>query len=163
MSAQPEPEAISAPERLLRSDLEGAAFSAGVDRGYWRLISLQWPCALIAVAAAARPGSPESYVLRFDLSGYPEAPTAQLWNEGADTPLDISLWPGGGPRIIAAFNPTWKLDALYIPVDRVALDGHDGWLERYACHIWDASGDLTQYLRLVHGLLNDPSYTGPRG
>src|ERR1019366_6724320 len=42
MSAQPQAQAISAPERLLRADLEGAEFTAGADRGYWQLISLQW-------------------------------------------------------------------------------------------------------------------------
>ncbi len=163
MSAQPQAEAISAPERLLRADLEGAEFAAGADRGYWQLISLQWPHAVIAVAAASRTGGPQRYVLRFDFSGYPEAPTAQLWDVDTSSQLAVSAWPGGGPRIIAAFNPSWKVDALYIPVDRVALEGHPAWLERYSCHVWDAAGDLTQYLRLVHGLLNDASYTGSRG
>jgi len=156
-------EAISASERLLRADLDGAEFTAGIDRGYWQPISLQWPHAVIAVAAAPRPGGPASYALRFDFCGYPSAPTAQLWDISTDGPLSVTMWPGGGPRLMAAFNPSWKIDALYIPTDRVALEGHDGWITRYACHIWDSTGDLTQYLRLVHGLVNDHSYTGARG
>lgn len=156
-------EAVSASERLLRADLDGAEFTAGIDRGYWQLISMQWPHAVIAVAAAPRSGGPASYALRFDFCGYPGAPTAQLWDVTTDGPLAVTTWPGGGPRLTAAFNPGWKRDALYIPTDRVALEGHDGWLTRYACHVWDSTGDLTQYLRLVHGLVNDPSYAGIRG
>jgi hypothetical protein len=150
-------------ERLFRDDLAAGAFTTGEDRGYWRLHSFAWPIAVIEVAPAALIGGPEWFALRFDLTGYPQAPTAQLWDIADDVSLAPARWPAGGERITLAFNPGWRADALYIPVDRLALAGHDAWLERYACHVWDAAGDITQYLRLVHGLLNDGGYRGVRG
>jgi hypothetical protein len=162
MSAQPQSEAMGAPERLLDQDLASATFTAGVDRGYWRVVSIAWPHAVIEVAAAPRQGSPDWWALRFDLSGYPQAPTACLWDIASDSPLDGQGWPGGGPRIMAAFNPGWRAEALYLPVDRLALEGHDIWRERHACYIWDPGNDITQYLRVVRELLTDDSYTGRR-
>ncbi len=164
MSAAPEEQLeYSAAERLFRDDVERGEFAAGADRGYWQLLALDWPLAVIAIAAAAREGAPERYVLRFDLTGYPEAPAAQLWDPDAEAPLAPERWPAGGPRQTAAFNPGWKTDSIYVPVDRVPLQGHDGWRNRYAAHVWDPTGEITQYLRLIHGLINCPSYTGTRG
>ena len=39
-------------EQVFRAHLEAGPFQSGVDRGRWRLLSLQWPYALIAVQAA---------------------------------------------------------------------------------------------------------------
>ncbi|WP_425544358.1 DUF7665 family protein [Actinomadura alba] len=45
------------------------------------MVSLNWPHATIAVAAAHRPDSPHEFHLRFELTGYPQdAPTVSLWN-----------------------------------------------------------------------------------
>jgi hypothetical protein len=163
MSVQPQIEVMSPPERLLREDLASASFMAGCDRDYWRLLTIEWPYAVIEIAAAPRPGSPEWWALRFDLSGYPQAPTACPWNLVTDLPLDGDRWPGGGRRILAAFNPDWRAEALYLPVDRLALEGHDVWREKHACYVWDAALDITQYLRVLHELLTDDSYAGTRG
>ena len=152
----------TAAERLLRDDLANAPFAVGCDRGYWRLVRLDWPFAVIAVTAAPRPGAPDAYALRFDFTGYPDAPTAQFWDPEADAPLPPQRWPGGGTRTQAAFNSSWNPAALYIPVDRLALTGHDAWRATHSAYVWDPAGDLTQYLRLVHELLNEESYSGVR-
>jgi hypothetical protein len=157
------PEGINPSERLARADLAGDAFRAGVDRGWWRLLDLMWPYAVIEVAPAPRAGSPDWFALRFDLSGYPEAPTAQPWDADVGAPLPAARWPGGNARILSVFNPGWRPDALYLPMDRVALQGHDAWLTQHACHVWDPGKDFTQYLRVVHELLNETGYTGVRG
>ena len=154
---------ISAPERLFRDDVAGACFCAGADRGYWRLRSIAWPHAVVEVAPAESPLGPKWFALLFDLAGYPEAPTARFWDVEADGPLRPDRWPAGGDRITRAFNPGWRQDALYLPVDRLALEGHDGWRVQHAAYIWDSGRDITQYLRLVHELLNDGSYCGVRG
>ena len=156
-------DAVLAPERLFRDDIVGGDFAAGEDRGYWRLRSLSWPIALIDIAAAARENGPDAYTLRFDLTGYPEAPTAQLWDARAGAPLAVPEWPGGGERTLRAFNPAWNPTALYVPVDRLALLGHDAWRDIPGSHVWDSAGDITQYVRLVHELLNEDGYTGVRG
>jgi hypothetical protein len=155
--------AIETSEQMLRDDLAGAPFSAGADRDYWRLVTLQWPLMVIEVAAAERLGAPSHYALLFDLSGYPQAPTAQFWDLEANAQLPPERWPTGGPREQQAFNPTWRPDALYLPVDRHALQGHDAWLVQHAAHVWDPARDITQYLRMVYDLLQGPSYTGVRG
>jgi hypothetical protein len=163
MSAEPQAETISSAERLFREDLVSTSFIAGADRGYWRIASLIWPFAVIEIAAAGRSSAPPWWAFQFDLTGYPQAPTARPWDLTANAPLAGEHWPAGGPRIMAAFNPGWRVDALYIPVDRLALEGHDVWRQRHPSYIWDPALDITQYLRIVHGLLNDPSYTGSRG
>src|SRR5947209_2597124 len=120
-----EVDACSPDERLFRDDLLGGAFTTGEDRGYWRLHMLAWPVAVIEVAAGPVPGGPEWFAFCFDLTGYPQAPTAQPWDTATDSALPPARWPAGGQRITLAFNPGWRPDALYLPVDRLALDGHD--------------------------------------
>ncbi len=154
---------VASAEVLFREDLGGGAFAAGEDRGYWKVESIAFPVAVISVAAALRPGAPDAYALRLDLTGYPGPPTAQFWDTASDAPLDRSLWPGGGLRVSTAFNPDWRTDALYIPFDRLAREGHDKWPTQYPQHVWDPAGDITQYLELVRDLLNSAGYTGVRG
>jgi len=161
VSARPEPS--SAPERIFRQDLDDAPFGAAADRGWWRTHSIEFPFAVIEIAAAPRPGSPEWFALRFDITHYPEAPSGQPWDVAAAAPLPPPRWPGGNDRIQRIFNPGWRVDALYLPMDRLALEGHDAWLTQHACHVWDPGKDITQYLRLVHELLNEEGYTGVRG
>jgi hypothetical protein len=154
---------MSPAERLVRTDLEAGAFTAGVDRGLWRLHRFTWPEAIIELAVPPRANSDPWLALLFQVADYPEAPTARPWDISSDSPLAIPRWPGGCERITTAFNPGWRDDALYIPVDRQALEAHPEWRVKYACHTWDPGKDLTQYLRLVRRLLNDEGYTGARG
>jgi hypothetical protein len=148
---------------LLRDDLARGPFLAGVDRGWWRLNSIDFPFAVFEVAAAPRPGSPEWFALRFDVALYPEAPSGQPWDIAADGPLATNRWPGGNERIMRIFNPGWMINALYFPMDRLALQGHDAWLQQPGCRTWDADKDITQYLGVVYELLNEEGYTGVRG
>lgn len=60
--------AMTTDERIFRDHLERGPFQSGVDRGRWRLISVNWPYGVIAVAAAARPNAPREYAFRFELS-----------------------------------------------------------------------------------------------
>ena len=51
--------------------------------------------------AAPRPNGPAWYALRFDLTGYPEAPTAQPWDLEANAPLPelkSFILPGGSEQ-----------------------------------------------------------------
>jgi hypothetical protein len=156
---QPEPAA----ERLFRDDLARGPFLAGADRGYWRLGQIEFPHAIIEVATAPRPGSPDWLALRFDVSDYPHAPSAQPWDLATSGALAPQLWPGGNARIMQIFNPGWRVDALYFPMDRLALQGHDPWLAVPGCRMWDSAKDITQYLQVVHELLTEAGYTGVRG
>jgi hypothetical protein len=147
-------------ERTFRKHLEAGPFQAGVDRGDWRLISIEWPHAVIAVTAPPRANAPREVALRFELSGYPrQLPTAQPWDARANAPLPDALWPIGD-RVSQVFNPGWKRNALYIPCDRLALAGHEPWLTQHPAHAWNASRDITHYLRIVRDVLREPGYAG---
>jgi hypothetical protein len=150
-------------ERTFRQHLEGGAYLRGAARGRWRLLRLAWPHAVIAISAAAREGSPSEYGFRFELTNYPQAaPTAQPWDLEHDRPLDPTRWPTGRSRVAGAFAPHWNPQALYIPCDRLAIQGHEPWVTQHPSMIWRPTGDITQYLLVAHELLNSGDYTGAR-
>jgi hypothetical protein len=148
-------------ERAFRVHLEEGPFRAGVEDGRWWLIAIDWPIAFIAVRAVHRPGGPDAFVLRFDLTNYPSAaPTSAPWDLTTGALMGAERRPKG-ERIGAAFNAGWNGgSALYIPCDRIALQGHDAWPGQYRAWIWDDRKDITFYLRLVSELLNEDDYTG---
>jgi hypothetical protein len=142
-------------ERTFQAHLLRPEFQFGVATERWRVIGMEWPIALIAVSAAERGASPTEFVLRFDLTGYPnDAPTAIPFDLTTNARLAADKLPKG-PRLSGnmAFRPDWP--GLYLPVDRSALSGHAWRTWR-----WDNSRDITYYLRLVHELLNAEDYEG---
>ena len=161
MSKQP----MGVDEQVFRAHLEAGPFQSGLDRGRWRLLSLEWPHAMIAVRAAERTDSAAEYALRFECTNYPQSPpTAQPWDADNDTPLPQERWPNGIVRVPLAFNPGWKNgQCLYLPCDRLSIEGHDPWRTQHPSMIWSPESDITHYLRIVHELLNSSDYTGPRG
>jgi hypothetical protein len=152
--------AVGPDQRALCDHLRSARFQAGVDAGRWRLISITWPYALIAVSAALREGAPEEFVLRFELSGYPAAaPTGCPWDLDQDAVLPAGQRPKGG-RVGHIFRADWEAGrALYAPWDRAAL-AHGGWADKYPMYAWNARRDLTFYLTNVHDALNNDDYLG---
>jgi hypothetical protein len=151
-------------EQILRSHLEGGLFQSGVALQKWQLISIDWPYVLISVSAAAHEGWPSAYDFRFECSNYPDTPvTAQPWDLEHDAPLDPSKWPGGKSRVPKVFNPDWKAgQCLYLPCDRISLEGHADWYSKHAHLIWKSTSDITLYLEAIYELLNSSDYTGPR-
>src|SRR5712692_5159794 len=142
-------------ERAIREHLTSPRFQQGVDDGRWRLISLDWPHALISVSAAIRDGAPKEFVLRFDLSGYPQVgPTAGLWDSSSGSYLGSAGRPKGD-RASMVFRGDWEQGrALYAPWDRVALTGHPDWAQRHPSHSWNSTRDLAFYLANVFEVLN---------
>lgn len=151
-------------ESVLRAHLEAGPFQSGVDRGRWRLVVLDWPHVVIAVTAAPRPGAPMEYAFRFECTGYPQVPpTAQPWSEVLKGGLPPAQWPGGRSRVPFAFNPSWKGgQCLYLPCDRLSIEGHDPWRTQHPSLIWSPRRDITQYLAVIYELLNSSDYTGLR-
>lgn len=143
-------------ERALLADLESGRFLAGEARKRWRLVTVDWPGVQISITAR----EDHEFVLRFDCSGYPQnPPTARLWNTEKNTPLEASLWPKGGGRIAAVFNPDWKSGvALYLPCDRTAIEGHDNWRHEHPSKIWNPAKGIMQYVEIVHELLQSRDY-----
>jgi hypothetical protein len=147
-------------ERAFRADVAKAAFRMGTCEGRWRLVSIEWPFAFIAVMAKDE----REFVLRFLCDGYPETlPTAGPWDVGRNTTLAPDRWPRSkGGRLGAVFRPDWKGGtALYLPCDRQSIAGHDNWRTEMPSKLWRPSDGIVQYLELVHELLHSRDYEPP--
>ena len=151
-------------EQIFRKHLDEGPFQIGVDREKWQLISINWPYVIINISATPHEGWPTMYALRFECTNYPDVPvTAQLWNIEKNTPLESSKWPGGSSRIPKVFRPDWKEGkCLYLPCDRISIEGHSNWPSKYPHLIWTSDSDITLYLEAIYELLNSKDYTGPR-
>lgn len=149
-------------ERVFRDHVSSARFQEGVERGRWRIVGdISWPIVLVAVVAGERDGSPSEYVVRFDLTGYPEtAPTATPWNLATGGVLEQEMRPKG-ERVGHVFRSDWEHGkALYAPFDRVALHSHPNWRRQHSRQTWDSSRDLAWLLQILHEMLNSSDYTG---
>ena len=66
-------------------------------------------------------------------------------------------------RVALAFNPGWKGGVcLYLPCDRLSIEGHDQWRSQHPALLWDPEKGLCKYLIIIHELLNSGDYGGRR-
>jgi hypothetical protein len=147
-------------EAVFRDDLASGRFKVGVAGGRWHIVSLAWPYVVFCVRAA----DGDEYGFRFDCTDYPRIPpTARLWDIDKDAPLAHDHWPSGRDRVPLAFNPSWKNGAcLYLPCDRLSVEGHANWYHEHPSLIWDPRIGIVHYLRVLHDLLNSGDYGGRR-
>jgi hypothetical protein len=150
---------------LLEADLAAPHFRCGEVEGRWRLISVDWPHAVIAVSATPLPGAPSEYAFRFECTGYRQrAATAMPWDPNTNTRLPFARWPTGRSIVASVFRPEFKNgDCLYLPCDRMAFDGHTNWPNEYPSRLWQPSRGIVCYLEQIHDLLNQSDYSGVRG
>lgn len=157
MSAQPA-QVIGSDEIGVRTHLASGRFLAGAAAKRWRLIDLTWPFAIIAVAAAPRPGSPNEWLFRFELTGYPQqAPTITPWDLSRGRRLADQSCPKG-ERVQEVIRP--GLDYLYASYDRQGLNSHPEWVRTYARSAWNPKRDLTFVLEKLSDLLTSDDYAG---
>ena len=151
---------MSPDEAVFRAHIGGGRFRVGEATGRWRLVSLAWPIGIFAVRATDQ----LEYGLRFECTDYPRTPpTARPWDIGRDAPLAHDQWPTGRERVSLAFNPGWKNgECLYLPCDRMSIEGHAIWYEQHPSLVWDPTVGIVHYLRVVHDLLNSGDYGGRR-
>ena len=152
---------IPSDERMLRLHLESGRFRSGVAAGRWRLMSLDWPYAVIGIKA--RDGIEHGF--RFHCADYPRtAVTAQPWDIEKNARLPDDQWPTGCGRVSYAFNPDWKKGTcLYLPCDRQSVEGHENWRHEHPALLWDSRKGICKYLGIIHELLNSNDYGGRRG
>jgi hypothetical protein len=75
--------------------------------------------------------------------------------------LAFSEWPTGGIRFSKVFRTDWKGGScLYLPCDRISMQGHSDWPNAYPAQWWTPKCDITHYLRIVSELLTSVVYTG---
>jgi hypothetical protein len=146
-------------ERAFRAEIASGKFLAGVARGKWRLFSVVWPVAVIGMTAR----DATVFHFRFDCQNYPETPpTARPWDHQRNAPATPEHWPKGTGRVAAVFRPDWKGgSALYLPCDRLSIEGHGNWRSDYPSMIWNPDRGITQYLEIVHELLTSRDYLPP--
>jgi hypothetical protein len=152
---------IGPDEAAVRAHLRSAPFRAGVLARRWRLVELEWPYAVIAIAAAPRKNSPDEFALRFDLSGYlTQAPTEMPWDIESGCQLDLVKYPKGD-RVSEVFRTDWEQGrALYAGYDRVAANGHPNWRIELPRSFWNPTRDLTWVLSKISDLLTSEDYRG---
>jgi hypothetical protein len=150
---------------LLELDLAASDFRCGAIEGRWRHVGTAWPHTIIAVAAPPRPNAPGEYAFRFECSGYRQNPaTAQPWDITANAPLPPNRWPTGTSILSSVFRPTWKQgQCLYLPCDRMSIEGHDQWRSQYPSRLWHPARGIICYVEQIYELLNQSDYTGVSG
>lgn len=141
--------------------LSRGAFKKAVTQGRWRLVAIDWPFATFCVGAK----DGREFGFRFECRDYPSTPvTARPWDLEAQAPLDGAKWPFGPNRVSLAFNPGWKNgQCLYLPCDRLSIDGHENWRFQHPHLAWNPSLGIAHYLRIIFDLLNSGDYRGVRG
>ena len=155
---------VTAPDaRAVRDHLLGGRFQAGAAAGDWRLISQDGRFAIVAVSAAKRPNSPTEFVLRFDLTGYPNAaPSGGLWDLDTNASLMADQRPKGDRAAQLFRSDDWAggATAMYAPWDRMGLQAHPDWAQTYQHDAWNPTRDLSFILARVYEVLNADDYLG---
>jgi hypothetical protein len=150
-------------QRDVQQHFASARFQAGVAAGRWRLVSVDWPFVLVAIAAAPRKDSPSEYFIRFELEGYPQiAPTGEIWDNDANDPLAAAHRPKGLRAALLFRVDGWgpAPHAMYAPWERRALADHGDWAEKHPRAAWNPTRDLTFVLAQIHEILNADDYLG---
>ena len=150
----------SAASEALTADLDNARFRGGEQSGRWRLVDVKQDTVLIAVQARPVPGSPTWFDFRLTVDSYPMiAPAGCLWDPRRMSPLDPQLWPRGSDAS-RVFNSQWNPSSIYLPCDRVAQQGHDGWRAQDPGQWWTPNSELADYCSALWKVLNGSGYAG---
>jgi len=154
------------PDRLLlEAALAASSFRAGELDGCWRVVSVEWPHVVIAVAAPPRDGGPAEFGFRFECLGYPQVPaTAQPWDLRSNGPLAPKDWPSGGAIVSSVFRPEWREGRCpYLPCDRLSIEGHPNWITEHPSRLWNPKRGIVCYLEQIYDLFHQSDYSGVRG
>lgn len=140
---------MTPPEQTLHAHSTDGRFELAVANGHWKVEHVAFPT--VDVRVFGRAGD---LGLRFDATDYPtRAPAGRPWDIERGVPLEPEYWPTGG-RADAMFRKDWSAQrngALYIALDRVALDSHGDWAMRPDA--WTSSRSIYDYLLRVHHVL----------
>lgn len=148
------PQLLSVNETILRRHLWQSRFQAGVDQGLWRLVSITWPHAVIALGTSKHNST--EYIIRFRLADYPAQPPAvELWDEERQASIPPDCWPAwfdhfmaeGYPHLVTVDPIPYSAHLLRLSISIAARKAHAGLAA------WDVAGDLTQCLAPMVGHL----------
>jgi hypothetical protein len=147
---------------MLIQDLAAPDIRCGELQGMWRHVATAWPHVIMALTAPGRSNAPTEYGFRFECTGYRQNPaTAQPWSLTAQAALPASDWPVGGPIFSSVFRPGWKQGhCLYLPCDRLSIEGHDNWRNEHPSRLWQPGRGLICYLEQLYDLFHQSDYSG---
>jgi hypothetical protein len=150
-------------EAAFRKDLESGAFQFGLLEGYWEIPPAPpaaWPYWFVTVRSNLPTVNGGAITLRFTLDGYPaRPPQATPWDLAKNAPLTAADYPKGPRTLTQAFNPNWHGgQALYLPCDRSARDGHPAWKTQHPDYYWQPTFTIATYLQCVRRCLNPFRY-----
>jgi len=135
--------------RRLRQHLLAADVEAGIAAGSWRIVDLNWPVLLVAIAV----GDEAEVGMRLDVQDYPaQAPAGQPWNLATNEALAMAQWPvsGQNPEV---FRHDWSRDnnkGPYLACDRTGITSHANWLVERPERCWNPARTIGFYLRELH-------------
>ncbi len=154
-------------QRILLAHLQAPEFHAGAAGGWWGYVAddrVPWPHVLLWIAAPERPGAPDRFHARLDVTGYPgEAPTGNLVEPVSWEPLDPARRPKGSAesRFARVMRTDWEGGrAFYHPFDRVAAKSHPDWPTTMPRKQWTATHTITRWLEEFHALFQSEEYVG---
>jgi hypothetical protein len=140
---------ITPAEQTLHAHITAGRFELAITNGHWTVPHVAFPT--VDVHVFGRAGGLD---LRFDVMDYPtRAPAGRPWDAERGVPLEPEYWPTGG-RADATFRKDWSAQhngALYIALDRIALESHSDWAHRHDA--WTSSRSIYDYLLHVHHVL----------
>lgn len=143
---------------MLDADLASGEVELGIHRGWWTIDAVEFPIVVVSFAVPVTLYPPGRLTLRIDCTDFPQqAPTAHPIDAASRAILDAGSRPTHG-RCAMTFRCDWEDGrALYLPVDRVALNGHPNWRQEHTHEAWDPARGIVQFLRLVRrDLIDDP-------
>jgi len=148
---------VSINETIFRKHLQRSRFQAGIDKRLWRLVSISWPHAVIALRVERKDFITEQCI-RLRLDGYPAAaPTLELWDQECQRVIPCWEWPTWFTEFVTGAYPNLlSLDPL--PCSTEVLELSVSIAERRKQNIglcWNPDFDITQCLApLINHFLN---------
>lgn len=144
-------------ETIFRKHLQRSRFQAGIDKRLWRLASINWPYAVIALRVERKDAVREQCV-RFRLDTYPAAaPTIELWDQEHQRVIRCWEWPAWFIEFVAGAYPNLVvLDPLPYSTEVLELSLSIAALRKQNVgNIWNPGADITQCLApLINHYLN---------
>ena len=136
MIVQPPPD-----RAIFEQDLAAPEFRCGEIEGRWRHVATHWPHVIIAVSAPERAERARGIRVSIRMLGLSaDAGNSPALGHRRQYPFAGARWPTGNGVVKSVFRPEWKQgQCLYLPCDRMAIEGHDDWRHQHPNRIWQGS------------------------
>lgn len=143
-------------KEIFKQHLESTPYEIGFNKGKWGVESNleDWPAVIIWVKCSGYIGLKSKYHFRFILSNYPEqTPNATVWDVNNNCISKSEDWPTSD-SLSEIFRPEWNVNGLYLPCDKIAIDTHPDWSNKYNNYKWCSDSTIVNYLDLLFNYLN---------